>query len=551
MLTHLSIQNYALIDDLQVRFPAGFVTITGETGAGKSILLEALGLVLGKRADRSALRDDSQKCIVEAEFSVVAYEGLPEFFENEDLDYEAQTLLRREIRPNGKSRAFINDSPVTLEAMASLGRRLIDVHSQHQTLELTQQEFQLRVVDALAGNGALLEAYGALREAYLRNTSRLAALESQREAAFREQDYKTFLLGELQQTELRPGMQGELEARQSELSHAELIIELLGESRQICEEETHGLLSLQARLRQLSAKLASFGPRYEALHSRVQSLYIESDDLAQEIADMSELQQADPAGLAQVNDRLQGLYDLQKKHGADSVEELLQIRARLERELDDTADLDAEITRLRDAAAAQERQLRELADRLHEQREGALPGLTARLEEKLGSLGMPDASFRWQLLPRENFGPQGSDDLELLFTANKGGAYGTLKKTASGGELSRIMLTIKSILATYESLPTMIFDEIDTGVSGEISNRMGDIMKAMGETMQVLAITHLPQVASKGGQQFRVFKEVVGERTYTRMKCLDQQERIQELAQMLGGSDLTDAALSHARQLLN
>ena len=551
MLTHLAIRNYALIEDLRVDFKGGLTTITGETGAGKSILLESLGLVLGNRADRSALRDTEKKCVVEAEFAVGAYPGMREFFETRDLDYDAQTLLRREIRPNGKSRAFINDTPVTLGVMEELGQRLIDVHSQHQTLELTDRDFQLRVVDALAGNGPLLETYRETRKTYLEMEKRLQALRNERDLAFREQDYNEFLLEELNGANLEPGMQERLEEEQATLSNSEQIIGLLGNADQVMQEEEYGLLAMLGRLRQVTSKLAAYGYRFSQLHERVQSLLIESDDIATEFADLTDQQQPDPDALEKVNSQLGRLFDLQKKHQVATVEELLAIRDSLSRKVHDTAQLETDIEALDGKIEKLQDSLNRIAGQLSERRAGVLPGFTEDLRKELVELGIPNASFTWELLQREAFGPSGRDVLELLFTANKGGNYGPLKKSASGGELSRIMLAIKARLAAFEALPTMMFDEIDTGVSGEISNRMGDIMREMSRHMQVFAITHLPQVASKGHQQYKVYKEDVEGRTTTRIRQLSQEERIQELAQMLGGSQLTDTALTHARELLN
>ncbi|MDG1573132.1 DNA repair protein RecN [Robiginitalea sp. M366] len=551
MLTQLSIRNYALIEDLQVSFSKGFTTITGETGAGKSILLEGLGLVLGNRADRSALRDDQNHCVVEAEFEISSYPAIREYFTREDLDYDPQTLLRREIRPNGKSRAFINDSPVTLDVLAGLGRLLIDVHSQHQTLELTEHDFQMRVVDALAENRELLGRYGEVRREYQETSRELEQLRERRQAAFREQDYNEFLLEELEQANLSPDLQETLEARQSELSNAGQIAEYLEASYQLCEAEEHGLQALQARLKQLTGKLTSLAPKYAELHARVQSLFIETDDITQEFGALVSEVESDPAALDTVNGRLQTLYDLQHKHHVGDVQGLIEVRDALARQVSDTASMDEAIERLEARVTEQEATLHALALQLRERREQVLPQFTAQLGEQLARLGMPHASFRWLLHQRDDFGPLGRDLLELQFTANKGGQYGILKKTASGGELSRIMLVIKAILARYEALPTMMFDEIDTGVSGEISNRMGEIMLEMSRHMQVFAITHLPQVASKGHQQFQVYKEVGADQTRTGMKPLTREERIQELAQMLGGTQISAAALSHARELLN
>lgn len=551
MLSRLSIQNYALIDDLQVRFAEGFTTITGETGAGKSILLESLSLVLGKRADRTALRDQQRKCIVEAEFALDRYPTLQAYFQEHDLDYDIHTILRREINPSGKSRAFVNDSPVTLDVLSGLGKRLIDVHSQHQTLELTDHDFQLHVVDALAGNPGLLSQYREQRDAFLKAEYQLEDLRASRDTAFREQDYNTFLLEELDKAELTEGMQEDLEARYARLSNAEQIMETLGSAVQLCQEEEYGLLTMQAQLRQLSSRLSQYGPGFEALHQRIQSLFIEADDISQELQQLLEGQEADPRELELVGNRLKVLFDLQKKHSVDTVAELIGVRESLREKVARTIDLDQEIAELEADVAGLQKDLEALSDQLHQKREAILPEFTAQLERQLSGLGMPNASFKWRLLPREGFGITGRDTLELLFTANKGGQHGLLKKTASGGELSRIMLTIKAILATYEPLPTMMFDEIDTGVSGEISTRMADIMKEMSGHMQIFAITHLPQVASRGHQQFKVYKEDRQGKTYTQMKPLGQQERLHELAQMLGGGGASDAALTHARELLN
>ena len=535
----------------QVGFEAGFSTITGETGAGKSILLESLGLVLGKRADRSALRDLDRKCVVEAEFSLDRYPFLKEFFQSNDLDYDTDTILRREIQPSGKSRAFVNDSPVTLEILSKLGSRLIDIHSQHQTLELTDHDFQLHVLDAVAGNRDHLMKYREQREAYINSKRALEQLRQQREDAFREQDYNEFLLEELEKARLEIGMQEDLEARYALLSNAEQITETLSGAAQLCQDEEYGLLGLQGKLRQLTSRLAGYGPVYEDLHQRVQSLYIEADDIAQELQHLLAAQEHDPLQLEAIGSQLQVLYDLQKKHGTDSVSGLIGIRESLREKVDQTLDLDSEILRLENNKAELYDVLERLAETLHQRRYAVLPGFVGELESQLGDLGMPNASFKWELVQLDEFGPFGRETLELLFTANQGGKHGLLKKTASGGELSRIMLTIKSTLANYESLPTMMFDEIDTGVSGEISTKMAEIMQRMSDHMQIFAITHLPQVASQGRQQFKVYKEVHEGQTYTRMKLLDPDERVQELAQMLGGSEASDTAITHARELLN
>ncbi|MDM9631946.1 DNA repair protein RecN [Robiginitalea aurantiaca] len=551
MLIRLSIKNYALIEDLQVRFQEGFTTITGETGAGKSILLESLGLVLGKRADRSALRDQELKCVVEAEFALDRYPALKTYFTHHDLDYDPLTILRREIQPSGKSRAFVNDSPVTLDVLSGLGSHLIDVHSQHQTLELTDQDFQLHVVDALAGNSELLNRYTADRELMLKTRKELELLKKQQEEAFREQDYNEFLLAELDKADLVIGMQAGLEAEYAELSNAELIRETLENAQQLFQEEQYGLLAVQGQLNQLMGKLSSFGPDYMALQERIKSLYIESDDISEEVNGLLDRQVADPARLGILSSRLELLHNLQKKHSVGQVDDLIAMREALRLKVDQTLDLDAEIQKQELVLENLETNLAVLADTIREKRMEVLPNFVSELRRHLSGLGMPNASFVWELLEKADFGRSGRDVLELKFTANKGGKYGPLKKTASGGELSRIMLTIKAILASYEPLPTMMFDEIDTGVSGDVSARMAEMMEQMSRHMQIFAITHLPQVASRGQQQFKVYKEDEEDRTQTRMKQLSQQERLHELAQMLGGSEITETAISHAREMLN
>lgn len=551
MLTRLSIKNYALIEDLQVRFQGGFTTITGETGAGKSILLDSLGLVLGKRADRSALRDQELKCVVEAEFALGRYPAIKTYFDHHDLEYDPLTILRREIQPSGKSRAFVNDSPITLDILSGLGSHLIDVHSQHQTLELTDQDFQLHVVDALADNSALLKQYMSERELFLKTRKQLDQLQQHREEAFREQDYNEFLLTELDKAALEKGVQSLLEAEYSELSNAGLIRETLENAQQLFGEDQYGILAIQEQLNQLMGKLSSFGPDYRSLQERIKSLYIESDDVSQEVADLLDRQVADPARLEILNARLELLHNLQKKHGVNEADDLISVREALRLKVDQTLDLDTEIKELQQTLDNLEKNLITLTNTIREKRKEVLPDFVSELQRHLSGLGMPNASFVWELLPKSDFGPKGRDVLELRFTANKGGNYGPLKKTASGGELSRIMLTIKAILASYETLPTMMFDEIDTGVSGDISARMAEMMEQMSKHMQIFAITHLPQVASRGQQQFKVYKEDKKDRTQTRMKQLNQEERLHELAQMLGGSEITETAISHAREMLN
>lgn len=550
MLSNLSIDNYALIDALDVQLDEGFTVITGETGAGKSILLGGLSLVLGKRADLSLLRDKEKKCIVEADFKISDY-GLQPFFEDNDLDYEKTTVIRREILPSGKSRAFINDTPVTLDILSELGDRLIDVHSQHQTLQLTENDFQLKLIDALADNKNHLINYSESLSRYSKVQKELEKLIDFQQNATKEQDYTTFLLNELESAPLKEGVMEELDEQQEQLSNVELILEQLSKADQLFNDDQIGVMALGTEIKSAISKLAGFGKQYAELFERIQSAFIELDDVNAQLQDFQEGVEVNPSMLEEVNAKLQLLYNLLKKHGASDISELIAVKESLAAKALETANVEENI-------ALKTKELQELTSILEEQslvlrerRQAVIPDLKKQLEEKLALLGMPSAAFQITLKVAEDFKANGMDDLSFLFTANKGSDFGLLKKVASGGELSRIMLVIKSILAKYEKLPTIMFDEIDTGVSGEISNRMADIMREMSGKMQVFSITHLPQVASKGNHHFKVFKSEEENRTKTDMKKLSDDERIVELAQMLGGKNISDSAIAHARQLLN
>lgn len=549
MLTQLSIKNYALIDDLNISFGEGFTTITGETGAGKSILLGALALVLGKRADLSSLKNKEAKCIVEAEFAIGSYQLQP-FFSANDLDYEFNSVFRREILPSGKSRAFVNDTPVTLDVMSKLGEQLVDVHSQHQTLQLTEHDFQLRVLDALAGNQEVLATYRKNLKGLRKLQKELQELLDFQENASKEFEYNSFLLKELEEARLRSGIQQELEIEYEQLNNVETILEQLGAGNQLLNEENMGLLTQLQELKQALGRLASFGKQYENLHLRVESLLIETQDVSGELESVSESVEANPQRFEEVNTQLQLIHNLLTKHKASDVDELLKIQEELAVKVSDSINISSRIESKRQEVDTKEQQLNLLASKLTEKRNQVIPKLKETLEKSLQELGMPSARFHIEPNPITTFKAQGKDDLVFLFSANKGSDFGELKKVASGGELSRIMLVIKSVLARYDQLPTLMFDEIDTGVSGEISAKMGNIMKQMGQYMQVFAITHLPQVAAQGSGQFKVFKEEKENSTFTRMKKLKDDERIVELATMLGGSNLSDSAMAHAKELL-
>ncbi|SNQ42019.1 DNA repair protein RecN [Cellulophaga lytica] len=550
MLVSLSIKNYALIDHLNVSFTNGFTVITGETGAGKSILLGGLALVLGKRADLSSLRDKEKKCVIEAEFSISKY-NLKSFFNENDVDYEENTIIRREILPSGKSRAFINDSPVRLATLTALGDSLIDVHSQNQTLQLGDNAYQFKVIDGLASNADLLATYEKNLRLFKKETKALELLQQEKQEGIKEHDYNTFLLSELENAPLKEGILEELEEQYEQLNNVENIMEHLSKGHQLISDEQVGILTLLAELKQASSKLAGFGAQFTSLNDRVQSVFIEVDDIFEEFESLENNVEANPKLLEEVNAKLQLLYDLQKKHGVLEVKELLQIKEDLAQKVDATENIDATIQAKEAEIAAQEKALNTICTKISKQRKAIIPELKQQLESILASLGMPSAEFKIEINEAPSFMYNGKDELVFQFSANKGSSFGELKKVASGGELSRIMLAIKAVLAKYEDLPTLMFDEIDTGVSGEISNRMGVIMQEMSSSMQIFSITHLPQVASKGNHHYKVYKEDKNNVTHTQMKQLTTEERVVELAEMLGGKDLSDSAIAHARQLLN
>ena len=549
MLQSLAIKNFALIEDMKVPFSKGFTIITGETGSGKSILLDALALVLGRRADLSALRNKEEKCVVEAEFAIENY-ALADFFHQEELDYEPLTIIRREILPSGKSRAFVNDSPVTLDVLSRLSKVLIDIHSQHDTQQLSEEDFQFFLIDALAENTPLLQEYQAALKVYKQQSKKLQELKDFQENTQKEHDYNTFVLGELQEIELEEGMQEELEAFYTQASNSETIRDNLSEAANLLAEEEQGIMTQVRELSSLFATLSSYSPQYNELYERIDAVFIELDDLSREVYDLAENVEFDPKKLARVQKKLQKIYDLQKKHKVATVAELIAIEEALEAKVAQMENIEGDIEIAQKEADQALQTLSALAQKLHKAREKVIPTLTKSLQTSLKDLGMPNAQFQISLSPTDHYQAKGNDTLSFLFSANKGGNFGLLKKTASGGELSRIMLTIKSLLATKIALPTIIFDEIDTGVSGEIAHKMGEIMKQMSQSRQVFAISHLPQVASKGDAHIKIYKTDIEGRTTTQFQALSQEQRIEEIAQMLGGKDITDSARAHAKELL-
>ncbi|WP_456312654.1 DNA repair protein RecN [Pseudomonas shirazensis] len=550
MITSLSIKNYALIEKLSIDFSRGFSIITGETGAGKSIILGALGLVLGKRADLTSLKNKEEKCIIEAHFEISKY-NLKEFFEANDLDYEDETIIRREILPSGKSRAFINDSPVNLQELQDLSLFLIDIHSQQQTQELSDENVQFKIIDAIANNFDTITTYQKVLKTYKSDKTKLNALLKKQSDSGKEQEYNTFLLNELVAAKLKSGEQEELEADFEKLNNVEIIKESIDKSLVIANEEQFGIFHNLNEIKTSLQKIAPFSAEYQNLFERITSVAIEFDDVSRELQNASEKLLNDPEKLELTNQKLQLIYNLQKKHQVTSVDELIQIQANLENAVIELGNIEEEIALLTKSIEEKIIELDAFSAKIHQSRENAIPVLSNQLITILETLGMPNVRFNMALLPSETYFQNGKDELQFLFSANKGTDFGLLKKVASGGEMSRIMLAVKAILAQYSKLPTLIFDEIDTGVSGEIAIRMGEIMKEMSTKMQIFAITHLPQIAAKGDSHFKVFKSTVGDDTQSELKLLSQGERITEIAQMLSGSNISDSALNHAKELLN
>lgn len=528
----------------------GFTIITGETGAGKSIMLGALSLLLGKRADYSAIRDTQKKCVIEGMFDISAYD-LKSLFAAEDLDYESQTIIRREILPSGKSRAFVNDTPANLSSLQVLGEQLLDIHSQHETLILGDNQYQFNVVDVLAGNIDILEKYKSSFRELKSLQKKLEVLKEDQAQATKEYDYNLFLLNELKEARLEEGMQEELEGRYEELSHVEQLKEQLGTAVNYIQQEEIGAgISLKEAKNSIQ-KVASISTVYHQFFERLQSVSIELDDIAVELENALEKVEANPEELEQVNEKLQVLYNLQKKHSVATVMELKEIEAELSQKVAVSENAEEEIAMANKAIESKKEELQKTASLLHRNREKVIPVFIREIESILNEVGMPNARLKIELVRQSEFFANGQDKLSWLLSANKGGNFTELKKAASGGELSRIMLAVKSILATYSKLPTIIFDEIDTGVSGDIAGKMADILQKMGKVMQVIAITHLPQIAGKGNKHFKIYKEDAGKGTITNIKELDKEARVEELAMMLGGKNISDSAVAHAKALLN
>jgi len=551
MLISLAVQNYALIKKMQVDFTQGYSVITGETGAGKSILLGALGLVLGNRADLSNLKDTSKKCVIEAEFQIEAYQ-LQTVFENLELDYEANTIVRRELLPNGKTRAFVNDTPVTLKALHALKEYLLDIHSQHNTMSLSEKHYQYYVIDALAGNSKLLVNYNLEFKKYRKAVKELASLKTNQVEAQQQYEYNLHLYKELELAKLKEVDEIEtLETEIEKLSHAEDIKTGLFDSLQVATEEQIGLQNLLNQLQTSLFKIAPFDAAYQAMSQRAASLKIELDDLVFDLEKHAENVEANPDELGKLSSRLSLLFDLQKKHFVTSLEELIAKKETLAikvGQVEDAADLLVEAER---NVTKQKEATYKIAKKISSNRKKVTTTFKKDLENVLAKLGMENAQFQIEIVTKDEFSEYGIDEVSFLLASNKGSAFGILKKVASGGELSRIMLGIKMILSKFVSLPTILFDEIDTGVSGDVATKIADVMVEMGKNMQVITITHLPQVASKGQQHYKVYKQVEGKETVTHLHQLELEGRVNEIAEMLGGKEKSQSALEHAQQLLS
>ena len=550
MLASITIKNYALINELHIDFSSGLSIITGETGAGKSILLGALGLVLGNRADSSTLKNTNKKCVIEAIVSIHSY-NLQDFFETEDIDYETNTILRREILPSGKSRAFINDTPVTLLVLSALRARLIDIHSQHQTLQVSGQEFQFQLLDAVANNESKLASYQSGLASYTKEKKKLEEIQHAQREAHLQYDYNSHLYNELLEAKLIEDEQELLEEKLEKINNVEEIKQNLSAALQLTTDENVGIQNLLYSLEQKLTKIDSYSKEYQELSDRISSVKIELDDIIGDLESAFEQVDFNPSEATQLNNRLQLIYNLQKKHYVNSISELLTIQSALFIKVNTVENAEQSILDQETIVKGIANKLDVVALKISDARSKIILKLSKQLADILADLGMPHARFQIKNTPSENYYKNGKDSLEFLFSANKGGQYGELKKVASGGELSRVMLAIKKILSENSQLPTIIFDEIDSGVSGEISNKMAHIMSQMSRKMQVITITHLPQIAAKGNQHYKVYKDEVNHITTTNLKQLSEDERIVEIAEMLSGKSISDSALTHARELLN
>jgi len=549
MITRLSVKNFAIIDDLNLEFNKGLTIITGETGAGKSILLGALKLILGERADLQQLNDTSKKCIIEAHFDVSKL-NLNSFFEENELDYEDESIFRRELLPSGKSRAFINDTPVTLSRLKTFGDFLIDIHSQFNTQDLLDNNYQLQILDAYSSQLDEIKAYQKLYNTWNKQKSELKSLKERFSQKEKEADYKQFLLEELLHANLKSDELDELEKEFSELENIEEIQSNLSEIINKLDTPEIGILSqLNESIGQLS-KISDFGKEFEDFQNRMNSVQIELNDLKNEMSYKLDTLEANPEKLNELNERINLIHDLLSKHKVNTIDELIEIKEQLGEDEFDLHQLKDKIEGLNQQIEETEKNLEKFAQKISAQRKKSIPIVEKELLYSLSKLGMENSSLKFELKPRKEFSPNGKDEIEFLFSANKGMKLQTLGKAISGGERSRLMLAVKKSLAGKLELPTLILDEIDTGVSGKVANEVGNMMKEMSKNIQLISITHLPQVAAKANQHFRVQKKTTSEKTLTEVIELSEEQRIREIAELISGSDITETALSQAEELI-
>lgn len=550
MLKSLFIQNFVLIDSLDIQFDNGFSVITGETGAGKSIILGALSLVLGQRADGKSIKNESDKCVIEAMFDISKYQLEP-FFQLNDLEYDANScILRRELFASGKSRAFVNDSPVSLTVIKELGSRLIDIHSQHQNLLLGDNRFQLKVVDVMAENEILLILYKKEYSRYQSLKKELKELLEKASQTKQEEDYVRFQLEQLSEAQLVAGEQDELEQELETLSHAEEIKGSLYKITELLEGEEQGGVQLIKEALSIADSLERYYPKAREIAERLRTAYIDLNDLASETDVLKEDVEFNPDRLDWVNERLNTIYTLEQKHRVSTVEELIELQDKYQLQLKEIDSFDDQIVLLNSQLEVSHKELLQQASVLSEQRKVASKAMADQLVGMIVQLGMPNTRFRIDFISRAEPEHDGMDDIRFMFSANKSGDLQPVAQTASGGEISRLMLCIKAMIAGFTALPAIIFDEVDTGVSGDIADKMGDIMHDLGTKMQVFAITHLPQIAAKGKEHLFVYKEDTTDHTITRIRKLTSEERIREVARMLSGASLTNASLANAKELL-
>lgn len=549
MLAKLSVRNYALIRELDLELDNGLTIITGETGSGKTILLGALSLILGARADTSVLLDSSAKCVVEGTFRIAEY-NLQDFFDENNLDYDISTVIRREINPAGKTRAFVNDTPVTVNLLKDLGNRLIDIHSQHQSLMLNENSFQLSIIDSFAGTSELLKEYRALYDDFRKLGNELSVLRSQADRNKADMEYYKHQLDQLEEARLKENEQDELEKEQEILDHADEIKSALVSSSSLLSANDISVLSMLREVKSNMEKVSVYMPDAGDLRARLASVYIELDDLAGEIEKLTSDTDTDPEKLVWINNRLDQIYSLMHKHRVSNLAELLVRKDEIRKKL---LSINANETRLEEVEAELELKTELLSAQsvqISEKRRAVVPETEKKVMELLHRLGMPNARFRIRLTSAKDFTVSGKDNADFLFSANRQTEPEDIARIASGGELSRVMLSLKSLIAKNNNLPSIIFDEIDSGVSGEVADRVGQILSSMGKCMQVINITHLPQVASRGTRHFHIYKEDRDDSTITRVKLLSSDERIIEVARLLSGSEITDTAIKNAKELL-